>query len=203
MSRARPISTARLLVGILLHFCVPAYLLFCLAAALLRQPAVTGWGELPARMLWAAGWFAPAFGLALVAASVAGALADRRRPVAPDAVVASRIAYSDGRRLLSGLQCARLDDALLQLDRARWDHADPDHQRVAADLLAAGRSFAAAHASADPVGRERIGDLAADGVTRLADAMAASDHRRRRLDEGDARTVAGYLAARYGDDPTS
>ena len=82
---------------------------------------------------------------------------------------------------------------------ARWDHADPRHQRIAADVLAAARTFAAAYESAAPDGRGAVLDMAADSVDRLADALAGLAEERRRLDEGDARTVAGYLAARYGE----
>lgn len=200
MSRARSIPTSRLLVGILLHFCVPAYLLFCLAAALLRTPVVAGWADLPARMLWTAAWFVPGFLAAIGAAAAIGTLVDRRQPAAPDPIAASSEASNEGRRLLAGLADARLDRALARLDDARWDHADARHQRIAADLLATGRTFAAAHRSAKE-GEAAIGALAADSVERLVDALMSLAEERRRLDEGDAKTVAGYLAARYGDDP--
>ena len=199
MARPRAIPTSRLLVGILLHFCVPAYLLASLAAAMLHSPAVTDWPAVPARMLWTAAWFAPAFLLALAGAAAVGTLLDWRIERAPDAVAVSRDALGEGRRLLAPLADARLDRALARLGGARWDHADPRHQRVAADLLAAGRTFVAAHDSAAPAGRAAIGALAAESVDRLATAMTALAEERQRLDEGDARTVAGYLQARYGD----
>ena len=199
MSKPRAIPTSRLLVGILLHFCVPAYLIACVAAALLHAPVVADWAAVPERMLWTALWFVPAFLLATIAAAGVGVALDRRRPRAPDPVAASREAFAEGWRLLGALAVARLDRALAQLGAARWDHSDPRCQRIAADLAAAGRTFAAAHASAAPEGRAAIGELAADSVARLGDAMTALADERRRLDEGDARTVAGYLATRYGD----
>ena len=201
MAKPRAIPTSRFLVGILLHFCVPAYLLVCLAAAFLHEPVVTGWGAVPARMLWMAAWFVPAFLLAMVAAAGLGAMLDRRDQHGPDAAAGSREALEDGRRQLSALGCLTLDRALARLDTVRWDHTDPRHQRIAADLVAAGRTFAAAHDSAPPAGRGAIGELAAESVERLADAMVALAEERRRLDEGDARTVAGYLQARYQDSP--
>lgn len=200
MAKPRAIPTSRFLVGILLHFCVPAYLLACLAAAFLHQPVVTGSDAVPARMLWTAAWFVPVFLAAMPAAAGLGAMLDRREERGPDAVAVSREALEDGRRRLRALGCLTLDRALARLDTARWDHADPRHQRIAADLAAAGRTFAAAHDSAPPAGRAAIGELAAESVERLADAMAALAEERRRLDEGDARTVAGYLQARYGED---
>ena len=198
MTATRRISTARLLVGILLHFCVPAYLLFCVAAAFLKMPVVADWAAVPARMLWAAAWFVPGFVLAAAGAAGAGALVDRRRPRAPDAVAASRDALAEGRRLFAALPNRRLERAMAAIEAQRWNHAEPAHQRVAADLLAAARTFATAYASAAD-GRPAIAELAADSVERLAGAMAALADERRRLDEGDARTVAGYLAVRYGD----
>lgn len=194
----RPIATSRLLVGILLHFCVPAYLLVALAAALLRVPAVASWPEVPARMLWAAAWFVPGFLIAVAVAAAAGALIDRRRVAAPDGATASRQALAEGRRALGALAHPVLDRALARLDAHGFDHGDPRQAQVAADLLAAARTFTAAHASATPAGRAGVGELAAAGVHRLADALAGLTEERRRLDEGDARTVAGYLEARYG-----
>ena len=94
----------------------------------------------------------------------------------------------------------RLDRAVARLDAMRWDHADPRHQRVAVDLLAAARTFAAAHESATPAGRGAVLDMAADSAERLANAMTSYADERRRLDEGDARTVAGYLKARYEEE---
>lgn len=199
MAKPRAIPTSRFLAGVLLHLCVPAYLLACLAAAFLHEPVVTGWDAVPARMLWTAAWFVPAFLLAMVAAAGLGAMLDRREERGPDVVAGSREALEDGRRQLRALGCLTLDRALARLDTMRWDHADPRQQRITADLTAAGRTFAAAYDSAPPAGRAAIGELAADSVERLAEAMAALADERRRLDEGDARTVAGYLAARYGE----
>ena len=198
MTTTRRISTARLLVGILLHFCVPAYLLFCVAAAFLKMPVVADWAAVPARMLWAAAWFVPGFLLVAGGAAGAGALVDRGQPRAPDAVAASRDALAEARRRFAELPSRRLERAMATLDAQRWDHAEPAHQRVAADLAAAARTFATAYQSAAD-GRLAITELAADSVERLAGAMTTLGDERRRLDEGDARTVAGYLATRYGE----
>ena len=199
MATPRRIPTARLLIGILLHFCVPAYLLFCLAAAFMKHPAVATWGDAPGRMLWTAAWFGPGFLLAVLGAAGIGTLLDRRRPAALDAVAGSQASMAKARRMLATLHDTRIDAATARLDAQRWDHADPRHQRVAADLLAAARTFATAHNSAPPDGRPTVLGLAADSVERLADAMTSLADERRRLDEGDARTVAGYIAARYRD----
>lgn len=197
MATSRRIPTSRLLVGILLHFCIPAYLLACLAAALLKEPVAAGWAEVPGRMLWTAAWFVPAFLAALTVAAGVGATIDGRRPAPRDEVASSRDALAEARRVFAGMPHAALDRALARLDTVRWDHADARHQRVAADLAAAAGTFAAAHGTATPAGRAGVLDLAADSVNRLADAMASYADEQRRLDEGDARTVAGYLRARY------
>ncbi|MEG3144961.1 hypothetical protein U1839_09865 [Sphingomonas sp. RT2P30] len=48
-------------------------------------------------------------------------------------------------------------------------------------------------------------ELAAESCDRIAAAVAALAVERGKLDEGDARTVAGYIAARYpgGAEPLS
>ncbi|WP_425229426.1 hypothetical protein [Sphingomonas sp.] len=206
MTREPPagaIPTSRLLAGILLHFCPPAYLLSCLAAALLVRPVVTAWAGAPARMLWTALWFFPTFLLATAVAGGVGALIDRRRPRAPDPVAVSRAQVSDARARLGGIADGCLTRALDRIDAARWDHADARYRQIAADLDAAARTFAAAAGSAIPDRRKTVLALAATSIERLAAALDTLAVERQRLDEGDARTVATYLDARYGEAPSS
>ena len=195
---AEPIPSARLLPGIRLHFCVPAYLLTCLATCFLVAPPVADWHGAVARMLWTGAWFLPGFLLTTGVTAGVGALLDRSRDRSPDPAAVAREQLAEAHRLLDGLHHARLARALAAIDAGRWNWDEPRCQRVAADLDAAARTFFAAASSAAPERRPAILDLAADGVERLAAALADLGEETRRLDEGDARTVAGYLEARYG-----
>lgn len=187
------------MVGILLHFCVPAYLLACLLSAFAVPPVVAHGAQVLPRMVWTGAWFVPAFALITAVSAVAAALIDRRTPVVSDAAAIAREQVREAAQALAGLHDLRLDRALVRIEANAWDWGDPRDQRVAADLAAAARTFAAASASVAPDHRAEVLALAAESVERLAAAGAALAAERRRLDEGDARTVAGYLAARYTD----
>lgn len=190
---------SRLVVGILLHFCVPAYLLACLLSAFAIAPVVTRGADVLPRMVWTGAWFVPVF-MAITAVSAAvAALIDRRTPLAADDAATARGQVSEAARALTDLHDRRIDRALARMEANAWDWGDPRDQRVAADLASAARTFAAAAASAAPDHRAAVLALAAESVERLAAAGAALAAERGRLDEGDARTVAGYLAARYSD----
>lgn len=196
---ARPIPTSRLLVGILLHFCAPAYLLTCLATCLLGDPPVDDVGSVVGRMAWTALWFLPGFLLLTGAAAGVGAVLDRHRDRSPDAAETARAHVAAARQLLAPLHHSRLTQAMAAMDAVRWDYAEARYQRVAADLDAAARTFFAAASSAGPDRRPAILNLAADSIEGLGVALAELHDEKRRLDEGDARTVATYLDARYGD----
>lgn len=196
----RPIPMPRLVAGILLHFCVPAYLVASLLACLLVAPRVTAAADIPSRMLWTGAWFVPAFLLlTALAAGIAALVEPRLRTPATDPAIISHRQLGEAGRMLAGLHHRPIDAALARVDAVRWDHGDPRDQRLAADLATSARTLAAAVASATPVRRPEVLALAADIVERLAGAAEALANERGKLDEGDARTVAGYLQARYGD----
>jgi hypothetical protein len=214
----RAVLPWRIVAGILLHFCVPAYLLTCLAAGLLVMPRPGSLGEVVARMMLTGGYFLPAYA-ALIGVSAIGArmldpLLRRRRAHRlardPGAIAdTSQRRVADAVRTLRGLSAQarsiRLDQALTAIDRLAWDHHDERFRLLAGDLGTATDAFAAAFASAAPTRRPELIDLAAESCERLAAAVAALAAERGKLDEGDARTVAGYIAARYpgGAEPLS
>lgn len=208
MSRA--VLPWRIVAGILLHFCVPAYLLACLAAGLLVTPRPGSPGEVVARMMLTGGYFLPAYaaliGVSAVAARMLDPLLRRRRAARlardPGAIAAmSQRRVADAVRALRGLSAqahsARLDQTIAAFDRLAWDHHDERFRLLAGDLGTATDAFAAAFASATPVRRPALIDLAAESCGRIAAAVEALAEQRGKLDEGDARTVAGYIAARY------
>jgi len=96
---------------------------------------------------------------------------------------------------------ARLLTALATLDHLPWDHADPRAQDLSRDLAAAATAFASAFRSAPEARRGDVLDLAADSAERIAAAVGTLAEERGKLDDGDARTIAGYIAARYPDTP--
>ena len=154
-------------------------------------------------MLWTAAWYVPAFLLVVAAAAGMGALLDRWRPPNTDPVMTSRDSIVEAQRLFSTMDHARLARAVAQLDAVPWDTTDPSIQKITADLLATARTFAVAHETAAPAGGAALLDLAADSVERMAAAAETAADERRRLNEGDARTMAGYLAARYSSADTA
>ncbi len=207
---SRAVLPWRIVAGILLHFCVPAYLLACLAAGLLVTPRPGTLGDVVARMMLTGGYFLPAYagliGVSAVGARMLDPLLRRRRARRlsrdPGAIAAtSQRRVADAVRTLRELaaqaRSARLDQVIAAIERLVWDHHDERFRLLAGDLGTATDAFAAAFASAVPARRPELIDLAAESCERIATAVAEVAEERGRLDEGDARTVAGYIAARY------
>ena len=208
----RAVLPWRLVVGIFLHFAVPAYLLFLLIAFLI-SPATPMSAEARVRWLLAeSGLFVGGFILATFAAGLVSAAIDpalrglRRRKQARDpnrAAIASqyraqtalaRIAAADW-----GDANARVAASVERLRRDPWDHADPAGQRLSMDLLEAADAFLPALHGARGAKRAELAELAAGALDRVADALEQQAAERGRLDEGDARTIARLIDLRYGD----
>lgn len=208
----RPVLPWRLVVGIFLHFAIPAYLIFLLAAFLL-SPAPPMTAETRIRwLLGESGRFVGGFVLATFAAGFASALIDpalrrlRRRKQARDpnrSAIASRqrcrtaldrIAAADW-----GTASGRVTAAVERLKRDPWDHADAAGQRLSMDLMEAANAFLPALSGARGAKRAELADLAAEALGRIADALEQQAADRSRLDEGDARTIARLIDLRYGD----
>jgi hypothetical protein len=210
-SSGPPILPWRIVVGILLHVIIPAYLLSFLAACFV-PPQPMSIAAVAARMLVTGEYFLPAY--ALLTAVAAGtarvvdpwlhrrraarlardprAIADQSRARVATAVAALRALPGD----------TRLATALATLDHLPWDHADPRAQDLSRDLAAAATAFASAFRSAPDGRRHEVVDLAAESSERIAAAVGTLAEERGKLDQGDARTIAGYIAARYADDAT-
>jgi len=208
----RAVLPWRLVVGIFLHFAIPAYLLFLLIA-FLASPATPMPAEARVRWLlgesglFVGGFILETFAAGLVSAAIDPALRRmRERKQARDpnrAAIASqqrvqkalaRIAVADW-----GDAQARVAVALERLRRDPWDHADPAGQRLSMDLLEAANAFVPALDSARGAKRAELAELAADALDRIADALELQAAERGRLDEGDARTIARLIDLRYGD----
>lgn len=204
----RPILPWRVVVGVLLHIIIPAYLLCALAAGLV-PPRPAGLSDLLARMILTAEYFLPAYALLTVTAAATARAVDpwlhrrraARRARDPQAVVEQSRARLAGAmtslRLLP--QDGRFAAAMTTLAHLPLDHADPRAQDLSRDLEAAGTAFVNAFRSAPETRRGEVLDLAADSVERIAAAIGTLAAERGRLDEGDARTIAGYIATRYAD----
>lgn len=208
----RPILPWRLVVGILLHFAIPLYLI-SLLAAFLFLPGVPATAEQRVRwVLHTSALFLVGFFVAVLLAGIATALIDpvlrrlRRRKQARDPnrdAIASqqrvgealaRIAAADWGRAGS-----RVTAAVERLRHDPWDHDSADGQRLAIDLLEAANAFVPALDSARGKARGEVADLAATALGRIADALERQAAERGRLDAGDARTIARLIDLRYGD----
>jgi len=208
----RPVLPWRLVVGIFLHFAIPAYLIFLLAAFLL-SPAAPVTAEARVRwLLGESGWFVGGFTFATFAAGIVSALIDpllrrlRRRKQTRDpnrSAIASRQRSQQAlARLLAadwGKANAQVAAAVERLKRDPWDHADAAGQRLSMDLMEAANAFVPALDSAHGAKRAELADLAAKALGRIADALEQQATDRSRLDEGDARTIARMIDLRYGD----
>jgi hypothetical protein len=208
----RPVLPWRLVVGILLHFAIPLYLIVLLAAFLFL-PDVPASAE--ARVRWvlhASGLFVAGFFAAILLAGIVTAAIDpllrrfRRRKQARDpnrvaiasrqeaALALARIGATDW-----GAAGARVMAAVERLKNDPWDHDDGAGQRLAKDLAEAANAFVPALASAHGAKRADLAELAATALERIADALERQAADRGRLDEGDARTIARLIDLRYGD----
>ena len=183
--------------AILLHFSVPAYLLTCLGTCIFLDPPVRDLASAVVRMLSTAAWFVPAFAVLTTLAAGAGAVFDRSRDDRPDPAASAREQVARARALLVPLHDERIMRALAHIEAMTCDWNDGRQQRVAGDLASAARTFATAVNSATPERRPAVLELAAESVERLGTALDELDDERRRLDEGDALTIAGYVQARY------
>jgi len=208
----RAVLPWRIVAGILLHFCVPAYLLACLAACVLVAPQPTSVSEVLARMVQTGAYFLPGYA-ALIGVSAIGAktidpVLRRWRSVRlarnPQAIAdQSRARLSGAMTTLRQLpRDARLTTALATLEHLPWDHDDARAQDLTRDLATAATAFASAFRSAPEARRGEVIDLAAESSERVAAAAGALAGERGKLDQGDARTIAGYIATRYaGETP--
>jgi len=208
----RPVLPWRLVVGIFLHFSIPLYLIFLLAALLL-SPAAPLTAEARVRWLLAqSGWFLGCFLLAMLAAGLASAAIDpalrrlRRRKAARDpdrpAMLSRQSAQAALARIAAaewGEAAARITTSVQRLGQEAWDHRDPQGQRLAQDLAEVANTFVPALDSARGAKRAELADLAANALDRIAQALEQQAADRSRLDEGDARTIARLIDLRYGD----
>jgi len=208
----RPVLPWRLVVGILLHFAIPAYLLFLLIAFLI-SPGTAMPAE--ARVRWLlreSGMFVGGFVLATFAAGFVSALIDlvlrrlRLRTQARDPDRSAIASRQRSRKALAriaaadwGKAHAHVAAAVERLGRDPWDHCDASGQRLSMDLMEAANAFVPALDSARGAKRAELADLAAAALGRIADALEQQAADKSRLDEGDARTIARMIDLRYGD----
>jgi len=205
----RPILPWRVVAGILLHVIIPAYLLSFLAACFV-PPVPMSVTAVLGRMLVTGEYFLPAYALLTAAAAGTARIVDpwlhRRRAVrlARDPQAAadqSRARLAEAMASLRQLpEDGRLATALAMLDHLPWDHDDARVQDLSRDLASAATAFANAFRSAPEARRGEVIGLAAESSERIAAAAGALAEERGKLDQGDARTIAGYIAARYADE---
>ena len=197
-SPPRRIPLSRLVTGVLLHFCVPAYLLACLIAGFAVDPAVAHAGDIVPRMLWTGAWFLPAFALVTAVGAAIGRVIDARMPppVPDDGTIAQAEAHG-ACRTLAAFGDKRIAGLAARLEANAWAFGDPADQQVASDLQSLARTFELALASAPPDRRAAVLDLGAASLQQLTEAAEQLSAARAKLDEGDAHTVARYISARY------
>jgi hypothetical protein len=197
----------RFVAGIVLHFAVPAYLVW-LAVALLPLLARGGNGD---QLAAAAGRASLSFLIVYAVFLVAISLATRAfEPVLVQAR-ARRLSRDPGQgprqsqaRLRSALATAAglgtsaaLRQAIERLRSAPWYHDDQRFQAVSADLARAVQAFAAAYQAGAASARSEIEGLATRALERLAEAVEQLGEAQRRLDHGDAHAIARYIELRY------
>lgn len=204
-----PILPWRVVAGILLHVIIPAYLLTFLAACFVPpQPATVA--AIFGRLIVTGEYFLPAYALLTAFAAGTARIVDpwlHRRRAARLARDPRAIADQSRARLAGAVATlrqlpgkARLTTALATLEHLPWDHDDARAQDLSRDLAAAATAFASAFRSAPEARRADVIDLAAESSERIAAAAGALAEERGKLDQGDAQTIAGYIAARYTDE---
>ncbi len=209
VTHERPILPWRVVAGILLHVIIPAYLLTFLAACFVPPQPVSITAVL-GRMIVTGEYFLPAYALLTAVASGAARIVDpwlHRRRASRLARDPRAIADQSRARLAGAMTTlrqlsgdTRLVTALATLDHLPWDHDDARAQDLSRDLATAATAFASAFRSAPEERRGEMIGLAAESSERIATAAGALAEERGKLDRGDARTIAGYIAARYADD---
>lgn len=196
----------RFAAGIALHFAVPAYLLW-LAVALLPLLASGGKDQFAAAAGRASVQFLLFYALFLVVLSLTTRALEpainsaRERREARDPQTAPRQFKA---RLNSALRAAaslgddrELRSAIQRLQSAPWRHDDERFQTIVSDLERATKAFATASDGAGPAERREVEELARGALNRIAEAVEQLAEEQRRLDHGDARTLARYIELRY------
>jgi hypothetical protein len=199
-----------MVVGVLLHVIIPAYLLSFLTACFVPPVPLSVTAVLN-RMLVTGEYFLPAYALLTAVAAGTARVVDpwlHRRRAARRMRDPRAVADQSRARLVGAMATLRqlpeeprLATALATLDHLPWDHAEPRAQDLSRDLATAATAFDSAFRSAPEARRGEVIDLAADSVERIAAAVGTLAAERGKLDEDDARTIAGYIAARYPADP--
>jgi hypothetical protein len=200
-----PILPWRLVAGGFLHFIIPVYLVAALADWLL---GAGGNGEAFLRhLLPFSGWFLAVYAAAMLACSLAAAGLDpvlrrrrARRQAADPAAPARRseLRLAGAVRLGKGKFGAAGDEALEQMLRRRWVHADSRFQALSADLEAVVQRSAQALDRATEGGRAAIAEMACAAIDHVGQGLDALETAERQRAEGEARTVARYVELRYG-----
>ena len=207
----RPILPWRLVVGICLHFAIPAYLIFLLTGFLLSPVPPDGAEQGVRWILRESGYFLVGFVLATVAGGLIAALVDPplrawrrfRRTRDPERAAAdSRRQLDTALRRIGaanwGDRSTRIAAAVARLTGGTWHHQDPDAQRLTRDLGEAAEAFVPALQGAQGARRAELAEMSVRAFERIADALEEQQAVKSRLDEGDARTIARLIDLRYG-----
>jgi membrane protein implicated in regulation of membrane protease activity len=205
-SAPQRIRPSRFVAGIALHFAVPAYLIW-LAIALIPSLGSGDRDQLAATAGQASLQFLLFYAVFLVAITLATRALEpalrqaRERREARNPLAAGRQSKA---QLSSALRTAAtigngkaLHEAIERLRSAPWRHEDQRFQTIASDLARAANAFAVALDGAPPTEREELEALAARSFGRIAEAVEQLAEEQRRLDHGDARTLAHYIELRY------
>ena len=208
----RPVLPWRFVVGVLLHCIIPAWLVTLVCAIVLTGPASLTTAGMADVALSASLKFLAVYGPLVLVAALLARLVDpalrrrRARRFARDPAAAAirsarclKRATATIARVSTGAASSRLGDTVAAIGRASWRHEDPRYQALSADLDQAAQVFATACASATPDRQPQIVALAETAFDHILQNLHALSADRSRLDEGDARTIAGYIDLRYGD----
>jgi hypothetical protein len=210
LAPARPvpgrIRPSRFVAGIALHLAIPAYLLW-LAVALFPYLTGSDRDQLAAALGRASLQFLILYTVVVVALALATramepalrVVRERREARDPRAAAGAskaRVAAVLGSGGSLGHSQA-VHAALERLQSAPWRHEDQRFQTLSIDLAQAMSAFVRAFDAAPPGEREELQALAAGTLNRIAGAAEQLGEERRRLDHGDARTLARYIELRY------
>lgn len=197
----RPIRPWRLAAGVALHLAVPLFLVVLGIVLLPKLGEGASRDQLAAvavetSLRFLGYYLIAAAGLTLVVRALEPVLRLVRRPAlepgSAGAAAASQRQLDDAlRRVRQWRGAPAAQHAEARLAGLQWHHDDPRVQAITSDLERVTAAFDRS------VGQGELDTVAAEVLDRLAAAAERVDHERRRLDEGDARTLARYIELRY------
>ena len=210
--RATPpgIAPWKFFAGLMIHIGVPAYLLLLLVT-LVVYVLETGTTDglfplLPRVSLYFIALYLAVTVAGTGVAALAGLVGRTRRNrhlaiLGKDPAIRSRQELSHAVGLLGAMKDdPAIESALHAIADAAWHHDDERYQQVSRDLDRASATYASAHASARGEQQREVSRLAAETLRHVAQKLDDLAQDSGIAATRKAKTMAGYIASKYGDD---